>query len=167
MSLAPLFDAMPPIPLHAFAAMAAFVLGGAQLAAPKGTLPNRTLGWIWVLLMALVAVSSLWIHHIRLVGPWSPIHLLSIFTLVMLPFGVWCAHRRLYRRACHRGAVHLRSRADHAHGLAWFRSDPKPGFSGRFSPALATRHSARFRRPAVNAVAAGARNADMDDDIPF
>jgi uncharacterized membrane protein len=93
MSLAPLLDAMPPIPLHAFAAMAAFVLGIVQFAAPKGTLPHRTLGWIWVGLMAAVAVSSLWIHQIRLFGPWSPIHLLSIFTLVMLPLGVWRAHR--------------------------------------------------------------------------
>jgi uncharacterized membrane protein len=93
MNLAPLLDALPPIPLHAIAAMSAFVLGAVQLAAPKGTLPHRTLGWIWVLLMAVVAASSFWIHQIRLVGPWSPIHLLSIFTLVMLPLGVWRAHR--------------------------------------------------------------------------
>jgi uncharacterized membrane protein len=93
MNLAPLLNALPPIPLHAIAAMAAFVLGVVQLAAPKGTLPHRTLGWIWVLLMAAVAISSFWIHQIRLFGPWSPIHLLSIFTLVMLPLGVWRAHR--------------------------------------------------------------------------
>jgi uncharacterized membrane protein len=37
MSLAPLLDAVPPIPVHAFAAMAAFALGVVQLAAPKGT----------------------------------------------------------------------------------------------------------------------------------
>jgi uncharacterized membrane protein len=92
-SLAPLLNAVPQIPLHAFAAMAAFVLGVVQLAAPKGTLPHRTLGWIWVTLMAFVAISSFWIHQIRLVGLWSPIHLLSIFTLVMLPLGVWKAHR--------------------------------------------------------------------------
>jgi uncharacterized membrane protein len=93
MSLAPLLDSAPAIPLHAFAAMAAFVLGTVQLAAPKGTLPHRTLGWIWVALMTAVAASSLWIHQIRLVGPWSPIHLLSIFTLAMLPLAVWRAHR--------------------------------------------------------------------------
>ena len=92
-SLAPLHDAAPAIPLHAFAAMAAFALGVVQLAAPKGTLPHRTLGWIWVSLMVLVAISSFWIHQIRLVGPWSPIHLLSIFTLVMLPIGIWRARR--------------------------------------------------------------------------
>ncbi len=92
MSLAPLLDAAPAIPVHAFAAMAAFALGLVQFAAPKGTLPHRTLGWIWVALMILVALSSFWIHQIRLVGPWSPIHLLSIFTLVMVPLAVWKAH---------------------------------------------------------------------------
>jgi uncharacterized membrane protein len=100
MSLAPLLEAAPAIPLHAFAAMSAFVLGVVQLAAPKGTLPHRALGWIWVGLMAAVAVSSFWIHQIRLLGPWSPIHLLSIFTLAMLPLGVWMAHR--HRVADHR-----------------------------------------------------------------
>ncbi len=93
MTLAPLLDAAPAIPLHAFAAMAAFVLGVVQFAAPKGTLPHRTIGWIWVLLMLAVAGSSFWIHQIRLWGPWSPIHLLSIFTLAMVPLGVWYAHR--------------------------------------------------------------------------
>jgi uncharacterized membrane protein len=76
MSLAPLLDAAPAIPVHAFAAMTAFMLGIVQLAAPKGTLPHRTLGWIWVCLMLAVAISAFWIHEIRLVGPWSPIHLL-------------------------------------------------------------------------------------------
>src|SRR6266576_1743080 len=92
MSLAPLLDAAPAIPVHAFAAMAAFLLGVVQLAAPKGTLPHRTLCWVWISLMVAVAVSSFWIHQIRLLGPLSPIHLLSIFTLVMLPLGAWSAH---------------------------------------------------------------------------
>lgn len=100
MSLAPLLEAAPVIPVHAFAAMAAFVLGLVQFAAPKGTLPHRTVGWIWVALMAVVAASSFWIHEIRLVGPFSPIHLLSIFTLVVLPLAVWRA--RTHRVADHR-----------------------------------------------------------------
>ncbi|MBB4367482.1 putative membrane protein [Bradyrhizobium sp. cir1] len=100
MSLAPLLEAAPAIPLHAFAAMTAFVLGLVQFAAPKGTLPHRTIGWIWVVLMLVVAASSFWIHQIRLVGPFSPIHLLSIFTLVVLPLAVWRA--RTHRVADHR-----------------------------------------------------------------
>jgi uncharacterized membrane protein len=98
MSLAPLLDAAPAIPFHAFAAMAAFVLGLVQFAAPKGTLPHRTMGWIWIGLMAIVAVSSFWIHQIRLFGPWSPIHLLSIFTPIMLVVGVMAARGHNVRR---------------------------------------------------------------------
>ncbi len=100
MSLSPLLEAAPAIPLHAFAAMAAFALGLVQFAAPKGTLPHRTIGWIWVALMTVVAASSFWIHTIRLVGPFSPIHLLSIFTLMALPLAVWRAHT--HRVAGHR-----------------------------------------------------------------
>jgi uncharacterized membrane protein len=100
MTLAPLLDAAPAISLHAFAAMTAFALGLVQFAAPKGTLPHRTVGWIWVALMALVAASSFWIHQMRMVGPFGPIHLLSIFVLVMLPLAVWNAHR--HRVGTHR-----------------------------------------------------------------
>jgi uncharacterized membrane protein len=93
MSLAPLLDAAPAIQLHAFAAMTAFALGIVQLSAPKGTLPHRTIGFVWVTLMAIVGLSSFWIHQLRMWGIWSPIHLLSIFTLVALPLAVWAAHR--------------------------------------------------------------------------
>jgi len=91
MTLAPLLQANPAIQLHAFAAMTAFGLGLVQLAAPKGTLPHRTLGWVWVVLMLIVSISAFFIHEIRMRGPWSPIHLLAIFTLVTLPLAVWNA----------------------------------------------------------------------------
>ena len=62
--------------------------GVVQLAGVKGTSRHRALGYTWVALMLVVAISAFWIHEIRLWGPWSPIHLLAIFTLIMLPFGV-------------------------------------------------------------------------------
>jgi uncharacterized membrane protein len=102
-SLAPLLNASPAIQIHAFAAMTAFALGVVQLAAPKGTLPHRTIGWTWVALMVVVSVTAFWIHEIRLWGPWSPIHLLSIFTLVTLPLGVLYAKR--HRVANHRNVM--------------------------------------------------------------
>ena len=49
-------------------------------------------------MMAAVAVSSFWIHQIRLVGPWSPIHLLSIFTPIMPVVGVMAARGHNVRR---------------------------------------------------------------------
>jgi len=103
MSLAPLLNAAPAIQLHAVAAIGAFALGLVQLAAPKGTLPHRTVGWIWVALMAIVCVTAFWIHELRLWGPWSPIHLLAIFTLVMLPLAV--LHARRHDVARHRKAM--------------------------------------------------------------
>ena len=105
MTLAPLLEAAPAIPFHAFAAMGAFVLGLVQFAAPTGTLPHRTIGFVWVGLMLAVAISSFWINHLRWVGPWGPIHLLSIFSLVMLPLAVWKAHT--HQVADHRRAMIL------------------------------------------------------------
>jgi uncharacterized membrane protein len=102
-SFAPLLDAAPVMQVHAFSAMTAFGLGIVQLSAPKGTLPHRTVGWIWVALMTVIAVSSFWIHELRIIGPFSPIHLLSIFTLVMLPLAVLHAHR--HRVVKHRNAM--------------------------------------------------------------
>lgn len=46
------------------------------------------MGWAWVALMTTVATSSLVIGDDRMFGPWSWIHGLSIFTLVMLPIAV-------------------------------------------------------------------------------
>jgi uncharacterized membrane protein len=103
MTLAPLLHAGAVIQIHAFVAMAAFVLGAVQLAAPKGTPRNRAMGWLWVLLLATIAVSSFWIHTIRMIGPFSPIHLLSIFTLITLPLAVLAARR--HRVAQHRNAM--------------------------------------------------------------
>jgi uncharacterized membrane protein len=101
-TFAPLLQASPGIQLHAFAAMGAFALGTVQLAAPKGTVPHRIVGSIWVLLMLVVSISAFFIHELRIWGPWSPIHLLAIFTLVMLPVAVWRAHKHAveqHRRA--------------------------------------------------------------------
>jgi uncharacterized membrane protein len=103
MTLAPLLAADGAIRLHAFAAMTAFVLGVVQLSAPKGTIPHRTIGWVWVALMLAVSISAFWIHTIRLWGPWSPIHLLAIFTLVTLPVAV--LHARRHRVRQHRIAM--------------------------------------------------------------
>jgi uncharacterized membrane protein len=103
MSLEPLLSTPGVVQVHAFAAMAAFALGAVQLGAPKGTLPHRIVGWTWVALMALIAVSSFWIHDIRMVGPFSAIHLLSIFTLAMLPLAVM--HARRHRVVQHRNAM--------------------------------------------------------------
>jgi uncharacterized membrane protein len=96
-TLAPLLNASPAIQLHAFAAIAAFALGLVQFARRKGTFSHRTFGWIWVGLMLVVSISSFWIHDIRLWGLWSPIHILSVVTLINLPLAVLMARRHRVR----------------------------------------------------------------------
>ncbi|MDX8493166.1 DUF2306 domain-containing protein [Mesorhizobium sp. VK22B] len=103
MSLGPLLSAPPPIPWHAFAAFAALAIGGAQLAMPKGTPRHRVLGYVWAGLMLVVAISSFWIQQIRLIGPFSPIHILSILVVVSAPLAVWYAHT--HKVAAHRSAM--------------------------------------------------------------
>ena len=97
MDLTPLTHAPLPIQLHAYAALGAFALGTVQLLGIKGTTRHRALGYTWAALMLIVAISSFWIHDMRIWGPWSPIHLLSILTLLMLPLGLWYAHNHRVR----------------------------------------------------------------------
>jgi len=103
MTLAPLLDAPPVIQFHAAFAFAAIGLGAAQLLAPKGTWSHRRLGWAWATLMILVAGTSLFIHTIRTWGPWSPIHLLSLFTLAVVPVAL--ARARQHNIRAHRQSM--------------------------------------------------------------
>ena len=76
-----LLNAQQPIPLHAIAAMIAIILGGVQLSMKKGGKTHKLLGRIWVGLMLVVSFSSFFIHEIQLWGAYSPIHLLSLWTI--------------------------------------------------------------------------------------
>jgi uncharacterized membrane protein len=101
MTLQPLLDASPVIQIHAFAAIAALFLGALVLFRRKGTPAHRFAGRLWAVLMVVVAGSSFFIHTIRLWGPWSPIHLLSIATLVFLAYAIFLIRR-------HNVAAHAR-----------------------------------------------------------
>ena len=97
-----LFRAHPTvIQVHILAAVASVAVGAVILWARKGRTFHRTLGWIWASLMAATAGTSLFI--VGLAGDhWSLIHLLSGWTLVVLPFAVWAARRHkvdIHRRA--------------------------------------------------------------------
>lgn len=93
MSLTPLFQSSVIIIVHALGAVTALILGTVQLLLPKGSEPHRICGYIWISLMGLVALSSFWIHDIRHFGPFSAIHLLSIYTLFGVVSGLRDARR--------------------------------------------------------------------------
>lgn len=93
MSLDPLLHASPVIQIHAACAFLALIIGAIQLSRTKGDWLHRIMGRTWVAFMAVVALSSFFIWTIRLWRLFSPIHLISIFTLVMLWLGVRFARR--------------------------------------------------------------------------
>ena len=84
-----LFAEAHPIPLHAIAAMIAIILGGIQLYMKKGGTIHKFLGRAWVGLMLIVSVSSFFIHKINFWGAYSPIHLLSIWTIFSLGLAIY------------------------------------------------------------------------------
>ena len=73
-----------PIPSHALMALLAVLIGGVQLMSAKGTSQHKVLGYIWVTLMMYVSISSFFISKIQFWGAYSPIHLLSVWTVLAL-----------------------------------------------------------------------------------
>jgi len=97
----------PLIALHLTSALLALIAGSAVMARPKGTFSHRRIGWAFVGLMAVTALSSAFIQATDLpdVGGFTPIHLLTVVTAVALPLGIWRirhgqvqAHRRTMTR---------------------------------------------------------------------
>jgi len=82
-----------PSAIHLAAIVPAVLIGVVQIAAKKGTRPHKILGWIWVLAMVVVAVSSFWILEIRKGAAFSVIHLLSLWTLIALACAIWFIRR--------------------------------------------------------------------------
>ncbi len=88
MSLAPILASSAAIKFQLAAAVLALGLGSAVLLMRKGTLAHRSIGWAWIGVMLAVALSSfaitsIWPAH------YSPVHILSIVTLMSLPAAVW------------------------------------------------------------------------------
>jgi uncharacterized membrane protein len=103
MTLSPLLSASFAIQAHAIAALALIPLTITIFLIPRGSSLHKGLGWAWVAGMAIVAVSSFWITEIRVWGAFSPIHLLSVFTLGTLVFAIVNIRRRKVGR--HRKAM--------------------------------------------------------------
>jgi len=66
-------------------------IGGLQFALPKGTTLHRSTGYLWVTMMSGVALSSFFIHELRMIGPFSAIHLLSVYTLYSVVIAIRAA----------------------------------------------------------------------------
>ena len=89
----PLLDAGTAINVHVAAAVLTLGIGTVLMVAPKGFRLHRTLGWAWVVSMAVTAGSSFFITAIFQTH-YSPIHALSAWTLLGLPMGIAAIRRK-------------------------------------------------------------------------
>lgn len=103
MSLEPILNSPIAIQLHAASATAAFFLGAFILWRRKGTHLHKALGRAWAALMLVTATSALFINEIRLIGPFSPIHIFVLLTYVGLAQGIF--HIRRGNVVAHRAAM--------------------------------------------------------------
>ena len=89
----PLFETTFVVHIHVVSATGAFVLGAFILWRRKGTKLHKALGKVWIVLMLVVATSALFIHELRLIGPFSPIHIFSIMVYVGVAQGLYYIRR--------------------------------------------------------------------------
>ncbi|HHB80300.1 MAG TPA: DUF2306 domain-containing protein [Aliiroseovarius sp.] len=90
----PLLAAPPAIQFHAVAALTALTLGPLALFRRRRDRLHKVVGYIWVVAMAVTIATSFAIFEIRLAGPFSPIHLLSL----LATYGLFTALRAAIRR---------------------------------------------------------------------
>ena len=88
MTLAPLLASPAQVVVHASFATAALIIGAAVLFLRKGTSLHKTLGRIWAALMLTLAALSFAITGLN-PGHFSAIHILSVVTLVTIPYAIW------------------------------------------------------------------------------
>lgn len=78
----------PLILIHVAAALGALLLGGLTLFLRKGTRLHKMFGRTWVILMMITAAVS---FGIRSSGSFSPIHILSVITLISVTAALFAA----------------------------------------------------------------------------
>lgn len=78
---------MIALPLHIVSAFISLILGGWVLYSRKGTKIHKLIGRVWVTAMLVVCISSFWLTDINH-GSFSPIHILSVWTLFCLGMAI-------------------------------------------------------------------------------
>lgn len=103
MTFEPLLSAPLAVQFHVATVVPAAILGAVLLARRKGTPAHRLLGKIWLVLMVATSFSTFFIHDLKTVGDFSPIHLLSVYVIAGSFLAIRAARRR--EIAQHRGHV--------------------------------------------------------------
>lgn len=102
MTLEPLLTASLAVKIHVVTVLPAALIGAFLLLwRRKGSPAHRLLGRIWFVLMIATCLSSLFIHELNMWRGYSPIHLLSLLTILACVYAVRAAMRgdiRTHRR---------------------------------------------------------------------
>jgi uncharacterized membrane protein len=107
MNLEPLLQAPLAVQFHVATVVPAALIGTWQIFFNRKGMPlHRALGYVYLTLMTITALSTLWVHQLMPHGPFfgfSPIHLL----IPLMLFGNYGAIRgaRTHNLAMHRRAV--------------------------------------------------------------
>lgn len=93
-TLVPLIDSPSAVQLHVAAALLAILLLPLTLFRRRRDGLHKAAGYLWVTAMVAAALSSFFITGLQMIGPFSPIHLISLYAL----FGIWQAVRAAIAR---------------------------------------------------------------------
>jgi uncharacterized membrane protein len=115
MSLEPLLSASPQIQLHVFSASLALITGPFALWRKRRDRVHKTFGYVFILSMFTAICSSFFILDIRLFGPFSPIHALSVLATVLL----WKGYRHIRAGRIAQHAATMRGLYLQALGIAF------------------------------------------------
>jgi uncharacterized membrane protein len=81
------------IQIHLLSVAVAVSAAVLQLVLSKGGSRHRAVGYFWAAAMIVAALSSFWISSMPILGPFGPIHILSVITLIGVPQAVMAARR--------------------------------------------------------------------------
>lgn len=93
----PIADASLALQVHLASAVASLALIPVVLWRTRKDRWHKNLGYIWVSAMIATAISSFWISNFPMFLSFSPLHALSVLTLVTVVIAVWAAINRKFR----------------------------------------------------------------------
>lgn len=106
MTLEPLLRAPLAVQIHVATVLPAFIIGTYQIfLSRKGAPAHRALGYVYLTLMGMTAITTLFVHQLTPNSPlWglSPLHLLvplTLFGVVGALRGAWTHNIAMHRRA--------------------------------------------------------------------
>ncbi len=90
MTLDPILSAPAAVQIHVAAGLLALSLGPVALYRKKRDRVHKTMGYIWIVAMTVLAVTAFFIEAVvlPLVGPFGPIHLFGVWALISMYQGM-------------------------------------------------------------------------------